>query len=614
MRFYLAISSAAPGGRAPVPEHVTAAARALARLVLPVPADTLRHDAWSAPGGGTALLAWTNEPVHPWLPAPLLSAADGAEAGVLGTTGYLADPADLDRLRTAADPGPLLDRTSGAFGLFRAVASGFDAVTSLTRTDPVYTTRAAGLHIAGNRAALVHLTARAAEEGPGAPLPPAPRYDIAPMQALVRHGFYISDDTPFAGVAALPELATLRVREGRAEVLRRSLPEPEPDPGTPRARRARLRPLAEALTASVAPVRRHDEAIALSLTGGRDSRLVAAVLHAAGIPFRATTRGLPDHPDVILAGRICAALGVADHRVAEPAREDASTLLAEHPLPRTLRLVRMTEGMNSAFENVISPTAFLPEARLSGSGGEALRGGWLNDQKDLDPASLAARLRTITLAQSALMTPEAAATAERLHAEHLDGCGGDLVRGLDRMFLRYRSGRWLPGSRTATLIGYFMYHPFLDHRVRWEAMRLDPTWRWSEDVVFRLIADLAPPLARLPVADRPWRFDHRRMLNPLHRRARTRRGVLRAATATGGFDWRRRPGPEYVALMRDRVLATPELFELVDRRRAEELLSAEPLVRPSQVWNLYTLAVLLSGEWLAPAPAPAPERVRVPLP
>ncbi|MFD0803955.1 asparagine synthase-related protein, partial [Streptomonospora algeriensis] len=325
----------------------------------------------------------------------------------------------------------------------------------------------------------------------------------------------------------------------------------------------------------------HDEAVSLSLTGGRDSRLVAAVLHAAGIPFRATTRGFDDHPDVILARRICERLGVADHQVTAPERDGDDAVLVEHPLPRTTRLLRMTEGMNSAFENVIAPKEFLVEARLSGSGGEALRGGWLNDQKSLDRDSLLKKFNTITRAQTPLMTPQAKAEGDRLYTAYTEEFDDPAV-GLDRMFLRFRSGRWLPGSRTATLIGYCMYHPFLDHRVRWEAMRLSPRWRWSEDVVFQLLEHLAPELARLPVADRPWRFDQRLMLNPLRRRARRRRHALKARTTVGGFDWRRKLGPDYIAPMRERILDTPDLFELVDKERIETILNQDPVSRPQQ--------------------------------
>ncbi len=615
MRFYLALTSAAPHLHIPIPQHVLTVARRLAATVLPVTEASLRHDAWIAPNGCTALLAWSNEPTHAWLPQPLTALATAGGTGVLGYTGYLNDPTDIDRICTAPDPESTVDRTGGAFGVFRALENGFDAITAITRTDPVYYCQSAGLHLASNRAVLTHLVARAAEDGPEGRFPPEPTYDVAPMQALVRHGFYISDDTPFTGVSALPELSRLRVRDGHARILRRALPEPPTQAPPPLRRGPEIRRLADALLDSVEPVRKHDDAISLSLTGGRDSRLVAAILYAAGIPFQATTRGFEDHPDVILAREISSRLGVTDHQVATPEQEDAESVLVEHPLPRTTRLLRMTEGMNSAFENVIAPKSFDLVGRLSGSGGEALRGGWLLEQRDLDTDTLRAKLRTIMFSQSRIMTPEANATAEQLHERYRAMCEPDFRVGLDRLFLKYKSGRWLPGSRQATLIGYCTYHPFLDHRVRWEAMSLAPEWRWSEAVMHRLITHLAPPLKRLPIADRPWRFDHRRVYNPAHRLARRSRPALRPRTTVGGFDWRRKLGPDYVAPMRERILDTPELFQLVDREHTEQLLANETTTRSAQIWHLYTLAVLLSNEWLTPGSALSgtDTRIRVPI-
>ncbi|MFD0803217.1 hypothetical protein ACFQZU_18095, partial [Streptomonospora algeriensis] len=58
-----------------------------------------------------------------------------------------------------------------------------------------------------------------------------------------------------------------------------------------------------------------------------------------------------------------------------------------------------------------------------------------------------------------------------------------------------------------------------------------------------------------------------------------------------------------------------DLFELVDKERIETILNQDPVSRPQQVWHLYSMAVLLSDEWLTPAPAAgeSPERVRIPI-
>ncbi|RNL83463.1 asparagine synthase-related protein [Halostreptopolyspora alba] len=616
MRFYLALTVSASERGATVPGYVIEAARQLATMVLPVPAASLRHGTWFSPDRHVALLSWTNEPRHDWLPDPLVNVTLDGQTGVLGITGHLNDPTGIDRLRTTSDLGTTLDHTGGAFGVFRALPSGIDAVTSITRTDPVYHCESNGLHLVSNRASLGHLVARAADEGPDGHLPPRPAYDIAPMQALVRHGFYLTDDTPFEGLTTLPELSTLRVRDGRAVILRRDPPQAAPTPARLSPLRSRrISELADTLVASVEPLRTHPDGVSVALSGGRDSRLIAATLYAAGIPFRATTTGVDDHPDVELAREICSRLGVAEHQVKAPDHGDSDSTLTEHLLPRTLRLVRMTEGMNSAFDSAISPESFELTARLSGSGSEVLRGGWLRDQPKLTKSALLGRLRTITQAQSPMMTHEANAAAHALFDEFSAAYAHDLVRALDELHLKFRTGRWLPGSRTATLSGSRVHHPFLDHRLQWQAMRVSPEWRWSEEVMYRLIERLAPPIARMPIANHPWRFDDRRGHTPLHRRARRSRPVRRATSAADAFHWHRPLGPNHVAAMRERILDTPELFRLADRRATERILDQAPTTpRTNQVWSLYTIAVLLSDEWLSPKSQTVDmERVRGPV-
>ncbi|MFB4303132.1 asparagine synthase-related protein [Actinomadura sp. NTSP31] len=72
-------------------------------------------------------------------------------------------------------------------------------------------------------------------------------------------------------------------------------------------------PLAEALVDAAAPLGRHPEPVELVLSGGRDSRLMAAVLKAAGVPFTGATHGFADDPDVVLARRVAEELGIEHH-------------------------------------------------------------------------------------------------------------------------------------------------------------------------------------------------------------------------------------------------------------------------------------------------------------
>ncbi|WP_051108968.1 asparagine synthase-related protein [Actinomadura flavalba] len=591
------------GGR--IPDGVLAAARWAVGEAVPVPADVWRTAEWVAPDGGTALLAWSNEPVEEPFPAPVLTSGGRA----LAYCGYLGAKGDADLLLDAASLGAEADGLGGCFSVFRAGPDGFEAATSITRACPVYTAEAGGLRFAASRALLAHLAARAAATGLTRP---APAYDVMALQSMVRHGFFASDETPFEGVRAVPNAATFVARRGRpAAVVARPLPEQEPAPRGRKEAVARAEPLAEALLAAVEPFRWHDRPLRLALSGGRDSRLIAAACHAAGVPFFGATHGLADSPDVVLAQRVAAVLGVECRVTVD--RQRPGAVVVGHPVRRAHALVRMCEGMNSAYEGVNRWAPFDPEPRSSGSGGERLRGGFLTDQADLSPDGVRARLKTVFLAQSEFLTPDANAHAERHHAAWVARYERDGVDVLDKLHMFYKTGRWLAGSHTATLMNWAYYHPFLDNRVVRAALALPVEWRMTEEPVALALHRLAPRLRDVPFDGKRWRFETERPRS-LRSWPGWRRRATPPSTAAAGFNWRKSYGHDLADVFRAHILDAPaELFSIVDRKAVERRLSEVPPRRPGQSWHLLSLSVLLSGTWRTPEPTDLPD-IEVPLP
>ncbi|GAA2452292.1 hypothetical protein GCM10010191_83230 [Actinomadura vinacea] len=596
MRAYLAIAVTDRTER--IPSHVLDAARAAITVAVPVPRERWRIAEWRTPDAAVALLAWSNEPEGEPFPEPLL-ASDGR---VLGHCGYLGGPDDATRLLAAADMGARADGVGGCFSAFRADPGGFVAVTSITRTCPVYHAEAAGLRFAASRALLAHLPARAALTGS---VHPEPAYDVMALQAMVRHSFFASDETPFEGVSALPNAGTLTARIGSLAMVReRGLPEAGPAPRGRREAAERIAPLAEAMMAAVRPFARHDRPVRLALSGGRDSRLIAAACHAAGVPFLGATHGLDGDPDVVIAQRVAAALGVECEVTLD--REEHGAVITRHPVRRAHGIVRMCEGMNSAYEGVNRWAAFDPEPRSSGSGGERLRGGFLTNQADLSPDGVRRRLKTVFLAQEDLLSPEANAIARKRYeywcARYEDAGEEEGVEILDRLHMFYKTGRWLAGPHTAALMNWAYYHPFLDNRVVRAALALPARWRMSEEPAAMLVRMFAPALRDVPLQGGRWRYE-------LSRPGRVREwpGWMRRATPKAhrapAFNWRRSYDEATADLLRDRIMAAPpDLFALLDEERLKKRLAEVPPSRPHQTWSLLTLTTLLSGAWREPEP------------
>ncbi|MFV2175164.1 asparagine synthase-related protein [Actinomadura sp. LOL_016] len=587
-------------------------AGAAATEAIPVPADRLSPSRWTSDDGAIVLLSWTNEPEHRLLPRPLVTGGDRA----LGYTGYLVGPdiAEKELLETD-DPASAVESMGGVFAVFRARRDGFDAATSIARVCPVYFHESEDFCFIGSRALLVHLTARAARTG--LTRPPVD-HDVMALQPMIRHGFFTNDDTPFAGVRALPADAVLTAAPGRGVALRvRDVPAAEPMPADAGERRRRVRRLAEALVDAAAPLAEHGDPVELALSGGRDSRFMAAVLTAAGVPLSATTHGFADDPDVVLAREIAGRLGI-EHRVdltATAAAGDAPDAVGVgHPLLRAYDVIRRCEGMTSAYERVNGWAPYRVVPKTSGSGGETLRGGHLYDQKDLTPEGIRGRVRTIFKSAEAFCTPDAnAAAEEHLRVWTARAAGDDGPRVLDLLYLFYRSGRWIVGAHTATLTNSPYYHPFFDNRVVRETLALPPEWRASEEVVYLLIEALAPRLASVPPEGKRWRFEAGGPRRLREWPAWRRRAAVAPRGRTSGFNWRLGFDEPFLALLRDHVLdGPPELWDIVDRRRFEEHFATLPKGWTHQLWHVYTLSVLLSGVWREARPR-LPD-VRIPIP
>ncbi|WP_436763842.1 asparagine synthase-related protein [Streptosporangium sp. V21-05] len=572
----------------------------------PVPPEVIRSREWHRPG--VSVFAWTNEPDDSRRP-PLLETGHDR---VTGVNGYLAAPDDVNRL--AAMPALDIEAVGGCFSAFRATEDELSAATAIHRVCPVYYAETPDVHVIGSRALLVHLA------GGGDRV----EWDVLALQSMVRQGYFLSDETPYRGVTALPPSSSVTVRGGRRTVTTTPLPSAVPAPTSRRGRKELVGELASALLATVEPLRAAGEPVNLALTGGRDSRLIAATLHAAGVPLRATTNGLDTHPDVIIAGRVARALRV-EHTVIPPARAGNAgnagnignignagkkdSIVVEHPLARAYETLRACEGMTSAYESIVGYLPYSAKPTMSGQSGEILRaGGLLLLQTDLTEKALRRRVEVTFLRDPGLFTEEADEHARELARPWRERAP---LEALDHMYVSYKVGRWHAGARAGALRRGDQIWPFLDNRVVRAALGLDQTWRLSEEVIYELLGVLAPSLRDIPVEGKPWRFSVGRRYYPWQRRPR----VLTAPkTGGGGWNWRTSPGEELTGLIRDHVLGRLDLLAPIVRPDEVRRLFAEPVLKkPNQAWHLCTVATMLGGDYPGKEPQGLP-RVHIPIP
>ena len=646
MYFTLAVSAPDPATCA----ELTQRACGTDPRVMPIPGPA--RVIWRAPGGHAALIIWGDGPAGPGHMRGDSPAGPGhmrgdspAGPGHAGGPGS-AGPGHM-RGDSPAGPGYAGGPPPSYAGTIWVAGDGGGTVfarTAITRVDPVFVTRAGRAAIIADRASWAAATA--GRLGDADPLLYA---------GLLGPGYPLGAVTPFAGVRALGPATTCRAAGGEITETDHA-PLTSPDPGDPEAA-ARV---AEALVQAVTPLRDVPGPVELSLTGGKDSRLIAAALARAGVPVHARTYGFADHPDVIIAAQVARELGL-EHEIAQPrttgggpgGAADTAAGLSPVPSPgaaavqevdvlgRLRATVLVADGMLSAFENVgrPDPDAATAAIAIGGHGGELLRGGYAK----IIPGSAARRvagsaelLRRLTLRRVPLLrarwragyvasvAPWAAAVAARPQAT------------LDDFYLVNRAGRWSAAARQAYAIRSVMVQPFFDDGVVRAARSASLPERLDDRLVRGAIGTLCPALLDIPLAADRWKSD----AGP--RRADGARtggaaGVGEAGGAveaggmggTGGvdgaggarpgarasFDWRRGYGDEVAGFLRDYVLDTGSaggLFAIVSRPAAERLLRP-PHTEPVTVWALATLAALISQDWLG-ARAPDGQTFAIPVP
>jgi hypothetical protein len=595
MYFTLAVSAADPDTCA----ALTLGACAVDARAMPVPGPARVE--WRAPDGRAALIRWGATPCGPGHP----HAGPGSHAPACGPAAAAA----------AAGEAVMAVSHAGTIWVSDHAAGSVSAGTGITRIDPVYLARARGAVIVSDRATWAAATAGRLGDA-----------DPILYGALLSLGYPLGAATPFAGVRALGPGTSCRASAGAVtEGKRAALAEPGPG-GAPGAAR-----VAEALVQAVAPLRDRPGPVELSLTGGKDSRLIAAALISAGVPVRARTYGFPGHPDVVVAALVARELGI-EHTIAQPrtAGEDEPggrpAVQEVDVLGRLRATVLVADGMLSAFENVGRPDPGTAAAQVvvGGHGGELLRGGYAK----IIPGSAARRAAVSAEQLRRLSMRRVPLLRARWRTAYLAGLAPWLTAvaarpqvALDDFYLVNRAGRWSAAARQAYSIRSAMIQPFFDEHVVRAARSVPLAERLDERLVRGAIGALCPPLLDIPLAADRWKCDPKPAPGPAGPPDGSGPADAGSVTASPGqqrarFDWRRGYGDEVAGFLRDYVIdvgSAGGLFTVISRPAAERLLQP-PHTDPVTVWALATLAALISQDWLnARTPAGRVFAIQVPV-
>jgi hypothetical protein len=548
--------------------QLDAAIRRRAELALP-PSD-YAFDRYLTQCDSLGFYTWTNEPGD--------AAIEKSSRHIRMRSGYsgdqLTDPTDF----TQAD-GIFLD-----FSL-DPVERAVTVSNCVTRLEPAYWVHSQECTLIGNRALLLNLLTHTDR---------TPSYDLDALASLVCLGWFADESTPFQNVQVLPANTVLRATPGQRPILRELDDSLAVGIGRELGDTPDYREMANALLDACLPLRTSSPTAAL--TGGKDSRLIVAALKAAGVEFTATTAGFPDDPDVLVAVQVAKALGIP-HRVSQPKTRVSNhrRVIEVDPLGRTASALRVSDGMLSGYENLPRPGPYDARVSIGGHGGEILRGGYAKNVATHDYSGVMQFWRnTLYGPGGELLTPS-------VRSSYTDRLGGWLVRQsghlapidlLDRYYLEFRCGRWSAAARAAYTLRRRLLQPLFDNRLIKLAQRIQCERRYEDRVIHGILSQLAPTLVDIPFAQDKWKFA------PAGDMSGFAGGRSGRASPTGpsAFNWRL--DSSLAPVLAGRVLEAPSLlFDVVDRRRIDRVF-AEESWDPRLAWNLYSLAVLLSNDWL----------------
>jgi hypothetical protein len=631
MYSFLALLGVQPKLPASLDERVRSASRrALA------PYEDVRCESWVSQDGLAHLWVWTNEP-------PGLSSngdhATTVNSAIVRLGNTIHEPQVLLATANRSTTGLIetVGTSAGDCTIFHYNGENRSALATatLTRHDNLSCATDGGCLFFSNRALIIHLIKNHGNLA----------FNEIALTAFFSNswnqGGFLCDESQFAGVDLAPPNSIIRARLSGAPRRPSWLVKTEDYRNAYRqVGRSKAAPdrryyarLAEMLVETVAPLSRFSGPLIIGLTGGKDSRVVASALKAAGVPFSTGTSGADSDPDVIIGKQLAQFLGV-EHTQIKPNTVDGNDgpRLQFDARRNIARGFYFTDGgifplpaLPRRITNPL-PGGFKPDTvTLSTQGAELWRGGYIS--RDFSWVRPEASLADVT---SEMMRKEAAGVwfanlqyvrdpyrveFKRWVKRWLREAGVDDYPAAipEKFYLSMEMGRRVAAWHYIQQANSFAIRPFSEQRLLHKIYEVAPEYRRDDHLHFNVISHLAPGLAMFPLGGKRWGFEWEKPRSEADRQAWLARSPLpvtpqsyggwRMCTAVGADYWNAFYDEIFCYGLGENVWSFLDRAALLKLFRSDEILDART---SSMFWTIYALSVLLSGEWLA---GDVPERI-----
>lgn len=328
----------------------------------------------------------------------------------------------------------------------------------------------------------------------------------------------------------------------------------------------------------------------LALSGGKDSRLLTAVILSEGLQdrFRFITIGPPDKADPRAARQIASTFGLNWSLIDRTGRSP------EAALEEVRAHTGLVEGVTSAWD-AVGPTGFAAGATVSGLAGEYLRWGSLGlkgTRVESKTELLALLRRSVGFDPSGILRPEALEYYHQAMAswanQHLER--GDDVTQVGSFYMQETRLRSRAGP-TQAWNARMRLSPFSTRGVVQANHGLPGSSRPSQRFTLDLMRRHSLALSKLPLAASMWDegsiahlpdADDYRRIEPIR------------TTSSDARNWRLMHYADYQPMLRTYLLDRQNpIHELVQRDRLEERIATGDATpgRTRMLWDVLTAAI-----------------------
>lgn len=496
------------------------------RASLPLLKQEFEETFIKTPSGKVALFVWDS--IKSNLETPLVEIYENFVfvcSGFWHHSAYNNNQELVQALVKSPDPSSIIASLGGVFAFLildinKEIGSIFTTVTGCPNT---YHTQTNNLYAAGTSPLHLNLLAD---------MKTLPEYDTRGFYSFIIHDYFPGELLPYKDVFYVPlnSEATFAPQHHKIQAIDTAIQ--NYGLGTKAATAADYDDIAQIFIDGAKKLKNLHQKFTLGLSGGKDSRLLAALFNHLSLDCQYQTYGWANHPDVILAERIAKTLKLTNHKFFIHDEQDSLT----HPFDienffksdlwvvNALHMNVPTIPKRYAFErSFIDRLEAQPSARsqtgdsilhLFGTAGEIIRGGFA--RKDacylygIDTVdSKNAEIIIQRILRSEILESRFKIFPDHLDKFYMEWCEDFITKNtfkdfpaalLERFFLfEHQIKRDNPTPIDQTL--------FLDTKLVRVVDKLRAEHRINDEPHFEVIKRLAPEIIDIPTTQNRWSFE-----------------------------------------------------------------------------------------------------------